>query len=163
MEIERKFLVKYLPDNLAQYQSFDIEQGYLSVNPTLRIRKSNDDYVLTVKMPRPVVSSSDLHVPIVNMEEEYPLPEKTYLHLRDKCDSFVAKRRFNIPLDALHANQGYAGLVAELDVFSGNNEGLMLVEVEFPSVEAALSFIPPDWFGEDVSANPAYRNVSLAK
>lgn len=163
MEIERKFLVNHLPDNLAQYDSLDIEQGYLSVNPTLRIRRFNDEYVLTVKAPRPVATSSGDLVPIVNVEEEFPLSESSYLHLRGKCDSFVTKRRIIIPLDSLHVDRGYEGLVAELDLFSGSNEGLIVVEVEFPSVEAAVSFVPPDWFGEDVSSNPAYRNASLAK
>lgn len=162
MEIERKFLVKHLPDNLAQYAFWDIEQGYLSVNPTLRIRMFNNEYVLTVKSPRPVASSV-AHKPIVNIEEEFPLSESAYLHLRAKCDSFVTKRRYRIPLDALHAGCGYKGLTAELDVFTGCNEGLLLVEVEFPNVEAAHTFVPPEWFGEDVSMVPEYRNAALAK
>ena len=49
MEIERKFLVKELPSKLEQYKCKVIEQGYLCNNPTIRIRKSNEDYILTYK------------------------------------------------------------------------------------------------------------------
>ena len=49
MEIERKFLVKKLPDNINRYPYQKIEQGYLSYVPEVRIRKSNNKYFLTVK------------------------------------------------------------------------------------------------------------------
>ena len=55
------------------------------------------------------------------------------------------------------------GLIAELDTYLGKNAGLMTVEVEFPSEEAAHNFIPPDWFGEDVSDVLEYKNSLLAK
>ena len=45
MEIERKYLVKTLPDHLEQYACKVIEQGYLNTNPVVRIRRSNDDYI----------------------------------------------------------------------------------------------------------------------
>ena len=48
MEIERKFLIKDLPD-LSKYDYVDIEQGYLSTEPVVRIRKKNDKYMLTYK------------------------------------------------------------------------------------------------------------------
>ena len=54
------------------------------------------------------------------------------------------------------------GLTAELDIFHGMHNGLILVEVEFPSVEVADAFVAPAWFGEDVSADPRYRNSYLA-
>ena len=46
MEIERKYLVKTLPDHLDQYESKKIAQGYLCTEPVVRIRRSNDDYYL---------------------------------------------------------------------------------------------------------------------
>ena len=49
MEIERKYLVKTLPDHLDQYESKKIAQGYLCTEPVVRIRRSNDDYYLTYK------------------------------------------------------------------------------------------------------------------
>ena len=49
MEIERKFLLNKLPDNLSDYPHHDIEQAYLCRNPVVRIRRQDDDYILTYK------------------------------------------------------------------------------------------------------------------
>ena len=51
----------------------------------------------------------------------------------------------------------------ELDVFSGTYEGLMLAEVEFPNIEAAEQFVPPSWFGEDVTFSGKYQNSRLSQ
>ena len=50
-----------------------------------------------------------------------------------------------------------------MDLFEGAHKGLMLVEVEFPSMESAMSFVPPDWFGEDVTMSGEYQNSRLSK
>lgn len=150
MEIERKFLVAKLPENLDQYPHVDIEQGYLCTSPTLRIRKMGDVYWLTVK-EKVRTGSSAIH----NREEEFRLTEDLYNHLKTKCDGqLVIKTRYRIPLN---------GLTAELDIFHGRHEGLQLVEVEFSSTEAADSFVVPSWFGEDVSTRPEYRNSFLSQ
>ena len=49
MEIEKKFLLRYMPEGLAQYPCKVIEQAYLCRKPTVRVRKSNEDYILTLK------------------------------------------------------------------------------------------------------------------
>ena len=155
MEIERKYLVRELSADLASYPHVEIEQGYLCTSPTLRIRRMGDSFILTVKE---VVASSQLPVasgPIVNREEEFTLSREAYEALLPKCDGrTVSKTRYRIPLDG--------GLTAELDIFHGRHEGLQLVEVEFPDVDAANSFVPPAWFGRDVSADPRYRNSTLS-
>jgi CYTH domain-containing protein len=48
MEIERKYLVTQLPDNLDQFRHLEIEQAYLCTSPTLRIRRMGDSHILTV-------------------------------------------------------------------------------------------------------------------
>ena len=150
MEIERKYLVRELPDNLDSYPHTEIEQGYLCTSPTLRIRRMGDAFILTVKEKVRGASSA-----IVNREEEFCMRRESYERLRAKCDGrIVSKTRYRIPLAG--------GLTAELDLFHGVHEGLRLVEVEFPSVEAADAFVPPVWFGEDVSGDPRYRNSYLA-
>lgn len=150
MEIERKYLVKSLPNDIDRYEHTEIEQGYLCTSPTLRIRKMGDAYILTVK--EKVVSES---AAIVNREEEFALTQEKYEALRLKCDGqLVKKTRYRIPISG--------GLIAELDVFHGQHEGLILVEVEFPTVNEANSFVPPSWFGQDVSADKRYRNSWLA-
>ncbi|MDY6372516.1 MAG: CYTH domain-containing protein [Bacteroidales bacterium] len=150
MEIERKYLVKSLPDDLDTYPHVDIEQGYLCTSPTLRIRRAGEAYILTVKEKVRTDSTA-----IQNREEEFALSPDRYAHLRNKCDGrLVRKTRYRIPL--------HAGLTAELDIFHGPHRGLLLVEVEFPTLQAADDFQPPAWFGPDVSHDPRYRNSWLA-
>ena len=150
MEIERKYLVRSLPDNLDSYSHVEIEQAYLCTSPTLRIRRMGDRYILTVKQHLQVPGTTAIH----NREEEFPLAPESYARLRAKCDGMpVAKSRYRIP---------YNGLVIELDIFHGPHAPLILAEVEFPSTEAANAFTPPDWFGEDVSTDPHYRNAYLS-
>ena len=150
MEIERKYLVRELPADIDCYPHTEIEQGYLCTSPTLRVRRMGDAYILTVKEKVRGVTSA-----IMNREEEFTLSADRYEWLRAKCDgNLVGKTRYRIPLAG--------GLTAELDLFHGAHEGLHVVEVEFPSVEAADAFVPPAWFGEDVSADPHYRNSYLA-
>ena len=150
MEIERKYLVRELPEGLDSYPHVEIEQAYLCTLPTLRIRRMGDRYILTVKQHLRVPGTTAIH----NREEEFPLAPESYTLLRTKCEGNpVAKTRYKIPLD---------GLMAELDIFHGRHQGLLLVEVEFPSTEAANAFVPPAWFGEDVSTDPRYRNAYLA-
>ena len=149
MEIERKYLVDKLPENLDQYPHIEIEQGYLCTSPTVRVRKAGDVFWLTVK-EKMRVDSSAIH----NREEEFQLSEETYNQLKTKCDGrLVLKTRYKIPVD---------NLTAELDVFHGFHEGLRIVEVEFPSTAAANSFVAPQWFGADVSTDFHYTNSYLA-
>ncbi|MCR4660068.1 MAG: CYTH domain-containing protein [Bacteroidales bacterium] len=150
MEIERKFKVAQLPQNLAQYPHADIEQGYLCTSPTVRVRRIGDSYVLTVK-EHLNASSSAIH----NREEEFSLTAVAYADLIGKCDGrTVCKTRYYLPITT--------GLTAELDIFSGRHEGLQIVEVEFPNTMVADRFVPPSWFGPEVSSDPRYRNSWLA-
>jgi len=149
VEIERKFLVDRLPDDLSQYPHAEIEQGYLCTSPTVRIRKLGEQYWLTIKE-----KVSNASVAIHNREEEFRLSEDKYMHLKSKCDGrMVHKTRYKIPIGEL---------TAELDVFHGRHEGLVIVEVEFPDTVMADSFVKPDWFGADVSLDKRYRNSHLA-
>ncbi len=158
MEIERKYLVRTLPEDLEQYPHVEIEQAYLCTSPTLRIRRMGDDYILTVK-EHLSTSSSAIH----NREEEFALSAENYRSLLSKCDSgHVSKTRYRIDLRRQMKDGAYVGLVAELDIFHGRHQGLLLVEVEFPNSQIADSFVPPSWFGEDVSCDPHYRNSYLA-
>lgn len=55
MEIEKKYTVKGVPEPLSVYEKKEIEQGYLCGDPVIRIRKSNEDYLLTYKSKKGVV------------------------------------------------------------------------------------------------------------
>lgn len=153
MEIERKFKVKRLPEGLERYEKKKIEQGYLCSGPIVRIRRSNDNYILTYKSKK---QNGEDDAAIINEEVELPLTEQAYLHLKDKADNnMIEKTRYIIPLEK--------GLKAELDIFEGKLSGLYFVEVEFPDEETSKSFNPPDWFAEDVSFDKRYRNNYLSK
>lgn len=154
MEIEKKFTIKFLPKDLEKYEKKVIEQGYLCTNPIVRIRKCNENYVLTYKSKIGIednVSSAK-----VCNEVELPLTEEGYYHLREKIDNhLIAKSRYIIPISN--------GLKAELDIFDGYLKGLIFVEVEFPDVSSADLFEPPKWFAEDVSFDIRYANHYLSK
>ena len=144
MEIERKYLIRKLPENLETYAYHDIEQAYLCTAPVVRIRRQDDRYILTYK-------SSGM------MAQEYnlPLTREAYEHLKAKADgNVITKRRYLIPLDDV--------LTIELDLFSGTFAGMILAEVEFPTEEAANTFTPPDWFIEDVTFKKEYHNSYLS-
>lgn len=146
MEIERKFLIKKLPDNLTSYKVRKIEQAYLCTDPVVRVRRDNDDYYLTYKSRGMIV------------REEYnlPLTKEAYGHLLAKADgNIITKTRYEIPEKD--------NLTIELDVFEGKFDGLLLAEVEFASEEEALGYIPPEWFGEDVSNSTKYHNSTLSR
>ncbi|MDD3140428.1 MAG: CYTH domain-containing protein [Lachnospiraceae bacterium] len=146
MEIEKKYLVNALPEGLDSYPYRMIEQGYLSTEPVIRIRKDNDTYELTYK-------SKGLMV-----REEYTLPltKASYEHLKTKVDGIIiTKKRYMIPLDA--------SLTIELDIFSGPLKSLLIAEVEFSSEDEANAFTPPAWFGEDVTFSTKYHNSTLSQ
>lgn len=145
MEIERKFLIKKLPENLDEYNRIEMEQGYLNTNPVVRVRRENDDYVLTYK-------GDGL---MARREENLPLTKEAYDNLIRKCDGrIISKTRYIIPIDGK--------LKAELDIFHKDLDGLVIAEVEFGSIEEAESFIPLEWFGSDVTMDGKYHNSYLS-
>lgn len=152
MEIEKKYLVSKLPDNLSDYTAFELEQCYLCSNPTIRIRKKNEDYILTYKnRVKPSVEDDRL---CVSDEVELPLTKESYEHLRQKADGKqITKTRYLIP---------YEGYRIELDVFHGDYEGFYLAEVEFETEEQSTRFLPPEWFGKDISGDYHYTNSYLS-
>lgn len=152
MEIERKFRVKELPEHLEVYKSKEIKQGYLCTGPVVRIRKSNEEYILTYKNKKGIEQKDA----ISSQEIEMELTKDAFLHLMTKVDHhLIEKTRYLIPLSQ--------NLTAELDIFEGRLKGLYFVEVEFPSKEAAKEFEVPSWFGEDVSFDKRFRNTFLSK
>lgn len=154
MEIERKFLLKETPNNLNEYPCLIIEQGYLCREPVIRIRRQNDDYILTYKGKGHMV------------REEYNLPlnKEAYEHLLPKIDGrLIKKRRYLIPLKELSSIHSSSSLMIELDIFEGHMSGTVLAEIEFQSCKEAESFIMPECFTEDVTANPAYHNSVMSQ
>ncbi len=148
LENELSFLIAKLPD-LAAATREEIEQHYLSDgDEPLRIRAYADHWELTKKL---AVAPDDL-----SRKEEItiPLTREEYEMLRTHSKRSVAKTRCKLPLAD--------GLVAEIDLFRGPLDGLAMVEVEFPDEKSREDFVPPGWFGRDVSQEPWSSNSFLA-
>lgn len=149
IEIERKWLLKRIPENLSEYPVQELEQGYLNFSPAVRVRRDKSEkgekYELTYK-------GKGLYA---HQEENMPLDRESYESLLQKCEGLIIeKKRYRIPIGAY---------IGELDVFSGALSGLVLIEVEFPTEEEESVFQAPEWFGEDVTATGKYSNAYLAR
>lgn len=154
MEIEKKYLVDKLPENLSQYDKWEIEQCYLCVEPAIRIRKKNTDYILTYKNRDTDIPSGEREKFNASVEVEVPLTEEAFEHLKKKADGrCIVKTRYRIP---------YGKFLIELDVFHADYEGFFLAEVEFENLEEGRRFTPPEWFGRDVSGDYHYTNSYLS-
>ena len=144
MEIEKKYLIDTIPFSLSDYNYFLITQGYISTEPVIRIRKSNNKYILTVK-------SKGL---MIRDEFNTIITKDNFDSLSNKLEgNLIIKTRYNIPIDN--------NLTAELDIFTNRLEGLKLVEVEFASEKDANNFVAPDWFGKEVTLDSRYQNSSM--
>ena len=153
MEIERKWLVKTIPDTISEdmkagrIRHTGIIQGYLCTDPVVRVRKNGDKYTLTYK-GRGMVSRE---------EYELPLHQEAFQKLIRKCDGFIIeKERYYIPV------AGNSPLTIELDLFEGCYDGLIYAEVEFEDEISAMSFLPPAWFGRELTHEKGWSNAALS-
>jgi adenylate cyclase len=147
LEIERKFLVSDLPADVAEHPAQELRQGYLvstAAGLEVRLRSTDGAPVLTIK------SAGSL----TRVEVEVPIGDEQFAALWPLTDGRrLEKRRTRYPV---------AGRTAEIDEFAGALAPLRLVEVEFPSEQAALAFEPPPWFGREVTGDARYKNRTLA-
>ncbi len=149
MEIERKYLVKNLPEHLSDYPICEMEQAYISTAPVVRVRKKiksgKAEYILTIKSTG-----------MMSREEyELAMTEDEYENLLKKADgNVITKNRYLIKLDDV--------LTLELDVFEGAFKGLVIAEIEFPNEELANSYTPPDFLDEDVTFDGRFHNSRLS-
>ena len=147
IEIERKFLVGNLPADLAEHDKKTIRQGYLIVTDDgteLRVRQKGDHFFQTIKSGEGL-SRTEIEIELTRAQFDALWP-----HTENRR---VSKIRHTVPLGE-HT--------AEVDVFSGALDGLILVEVEFATEAASGQFVPPNWFGEEVTENKGYKNKRLA-
>jgi adenylate cyclase len=146
-EIERKFLVRKLPDDLTSYPFADIAQGYLvslSDGLQVRLRKSGEKYSLTYKRG----------IGHVREEREIELTAEQFDALWPATEGKrLVKTRYEIP---------FGDRVIEIDVYHEKHEGLAVAEVEFDEEDAAENFRPPVWLGDDVTGDARYSNQLLA-
>ena len=148
IEIERKFLVQSEEFKAISFAKNEISQGYLNSNPerTVRVRIKGNQGYLTIKGKGNETGMSRLE-----WEMEIPVDEaKMLLNL---CESgVISKMRYEVK---------FGNHVYEVDEFFGENEGLVLAEIELKSEDEA--FEKPDWLGEEVTNNEKYYNSYLSK
>lgn len=146
MEVERKYLITHIPFSLEDYSYEIIYQGYISVNPVIRIRQKGNNYYLTCKS-KGLLAREEFEIEITKIE---------YNNLINKVDyNIIHKKRYYIKLDK--------GLTCELDLFDGKLNGLIIAEVEFTSIDDSYIFNPPSWFGVDVTEDAKYQNSNLCR
>jgi CYTH domain-containing protein len=147
IEIERKFLVK--GDNWRCLASGKIyRQGYIITEnkiTTIRVRIVGENAYLTIKGKVEGITRSEF---------EYPIPlEDGTMMLENLCDSpLIEKVRYRIPVK---------DLVWEVDEFKGQNEGLILAEVELTNEHQTIEL--PEWIGAEVTQDFRYYNLNLSK
>ncbi len=158
LEIEKKYLisVEELPFKLENLEKLSIEQAYISTRPTIRIRKSDEEYILTVKTKNGIKNVDNLKV---NKELETLIDWEEYenlLNLVNRQETrIMSKNRYILKLEN--------GFIAEIDEFLGEYKGVYIVEVEFKNFEEVENFQKPTWFGKDVSSNKEFSNAYMAK
>ena len=144
VEIERKFLLKNTDWQDVAGAGQVIKQGYLSLvkERTVRVRVKDAKGFLTIK-------GKTVNTTRVEFEYEIPLAEAEAL--LNLCEgAIIDKTRYNIVAK---------NLVWEVDVFEGDNKGLVVAEVELESEAQEINL--PDWIGEEVSADSRYYNANL--
>jgi adenylate cyclase len=146
LEIEHKYLIrKDLWYAVHKPAGVKIRQGYLQTDPekTIRIRISGINAFLTIKGPSRNAS---------RVEYEYPIPTEEAEELLQLCTiPIIEKVRYRVE---------YEGKAWDVDEFFGENEGLILAEIELSYPEEP--YRKPSWVGEEVTDDPRYYNSYLA-
>jgi adenylate cyclase len=144
IEIERKFLVRDR-SIIVGLVGVPYQQGYLSTDPerTVRVRRAGGHAFVTIKGKGHGAA---------HPEFEYEIPVGDAEVLLGMCpDPLIEKIRYRID---------HAGRTWEIDVFAGANAGLVIAEVEIPSIRARVEI--PAWAGPEVTDDPRYYNARLA-
>ena len=146
-EIERKFLLKRLPERLKQARRCVIAQGYLAAEPGgrhVRLRKKGKTASLTFKVGRSAHRE----------EREIKLSAKQFSAL---WPATVGRRLYKLRYEVPWKN-----FLIEIDIYRRKHKGLVVAEVEFPDRATCRKFKPPSWFGREVTGEKRYSNVRLA-
>jgi adenylate cyclase len=146
LEIERKFLVRSEAWQSNVRRSAWMRQGYLNHEQhcSVRVRIAGDEAWLNLK---------GVTIGAQRLEYEYPIPLGDAQHLLDNltCKPLIEKTRHWVDV---------AGHTWEIDVFAGDNAGLIVAEIELDDPDEP--FIKPDWLGDEVTDDPRYYNTCLS-
>ena len=145
-EIERKFLLDKLPQDIEIVESFEIIQFYIcqDKDKIVRLRKIGNRYNIGFKKGGG----------LSRFEKEISIAENDFIDLKKLGEkNKISKRRL---ITMIGKNR------IEIDVFKENLEGLLVVEVEFETQEEAKKFVPPKWFAKEVTDDYKYTNSYLS-
>ncbi len=144
-EIERKYLVEGM-DWRRLAEGVLYRQGYLSSAPqrNVRVRIAGDKATLTIKGPPKGMGRPEF---------EYEIPMADAREMLELCERpLIEKQRYRIAHD---------GMTWEVDEFSGENQGLVVAEIELQSEQQ--EFTKPTWIGREVTQDPRYLNANLIR
>lgn len=146
-EIERKFLVSSSLFKEQAVRTMNIRQGYIGTPGKGEARVSIRDNKAWI-----IVKSTSR---LSRLEYEISIPkEDAEKLLTETCGRIISKTRYIVPAES-------GMLKWEVDVFHGEDEGLILAEIELPSKDTI--FEKPDWVGKEVTDNSIYYNSSLSE
>ena len=146
IEIERKFVVKKIPNEEIKYSHY-IKQGYIvsDLQKVIRVRQKKDDFFITIKGNKTGIS---------RFEFEYKIPKKDADQLfKNFCKEGIIEKTRHYIEHKWHTQ--------ELDVFHGQNKGLVVAEIELESEEEKFSL--PEWVDYEVTYKEKYYNMNLIK
>ena len=152
MEIERKWLIdkNSIPYDLSKLDKYSIEQSYISFEPQIRLRKINngETYNLTMK------TKTDDSL-LARNKYELPINEYGYNMLKEKSTGLTIKKdRYKVKEN---------DLTLEIDLFKDDFDGLACLEIEFPTLEEAKSYVTPNWVIKDITDDIHYKNGYMAQ
>ena len=155
-EIERKYAVKYFPENLKITNILDIEQAFIykDAKTVIRIRKIRDKksddikYIYTVKTKGDIAYHKDSTVANAYEIESYIQKEDFNELIKNRISNIIRKTRMVIPIEN--------NLNVEMDIYKDDLQDFITAEVEFPSEDIANTFQKPEWLGEEMQ----YKELS---
>jgi len=158
LEIEHKFLVSSDAWRADVVRATPMAQGYLCADGgrIVRVRVAGDAAFLTVKGP--ASPAADGSGAFARPEYEFPIPVPDAREMLGTLamGPVILKTRHEAP-----ARGGPPGLFWEIDVFEGDNAGLIVAEIELPALDTP--FDRPGWLGREVTAEARYRNSALSR
>ena len=145
VEIERKFLVKNQDWKKLIVEKHSIQQGYLNTDKScnVRVRIMNNLAFITIKGKRVNTARPEF-------EYEIPLNDAESI-LKLSKNSIIKKTRFTV---------NHKGQIWEIDQFEGDNQGLVIAEIELKQKDEAISL--PNWIGTEISNDERFYNLSLS-
>jgi adenylate cyclase len=145
VEIERKFLVKNQDWKKLIVEKHSIQQGYLNTDKScnVRVRIMNNLAFITIKGKR-------INTARPEFEYEIPLNDAESI-LKLSKTSIIKKTRFTV---------NHQGQIWEIDQFEGDNQGLVIAEIELKQKDKAIGL--PNWIGTEISNDERFYNLSLS-